>query len=133
VLGVTPSADIRLTALATDPDTVTIGGTVTFTLTVELHDREPAEAVIDYRVHYVGTNGLRRPKVFKLTRRRLEPGQPITVTRRHRFEHVSIRRILPGRHTIDVQVNGRVLGSVNVDVLDATATKPCCGSPTTAP
>ena len=54
--------------------------------------------------------------MFKLTRRRLAPGLPITVTRRHRFEHVSIRRILPGPHVVDIQVNGRVLDSVTVDV-----------------
>jgi hypothetical protein len=70
-------------------------------------------------VHYVGADGRRRPKVFKLVRRRLLPGQPATVTRRHRFEHVSIRRVRPGRHTIDVQVNGRVLGAVDLDVVDA--------------
>jgi hypothetical protein len=31
------------------------------------------------------------PKVFKLARRRLQPGKPITILRRHVFEHVSIR------------------------------------------
>jgi hypothetical protein len=30
------------------------------------------DLVIDYRVHYAGAKGPRRPKVFKLTRRRLE-------------------------------------------------------------
>jgi 3-methyladenine DNA glycosylase AlkC len=123
VLGVTPSTSIRLTGLAVDPDRVPIGGTVTFTVTIELDDSEAAEAVVDYRVHYVGANGLRQPKVFKLTRRRLKPGRPTTITRRHRFEHVSIRWILPGRHTIDVQVNGHVLGAMDVDVLAATTTK----------
>jgi hypothetical protein len=121
VLGVVPGARIRLTALAADPDSVPIGGTVTFTLTVELDDAEAAEAVIDYRVHYVGANGPRQPKVFKLTRRRLQPGRPTTITRSHRFAHVSIRQIRPGRHTIDVQVNDRVLGAIDVDVWDATA------------
>jgi len=82
---------------------VPIDGSVTVTLTLDLAGDAPNDAVIDYRVHYVGADGLRRPKVFKLTRRRLEPGRP-TVVRRHRFEHASIRRILPGRHVIEVQV-----------------------------
>jgi hypothetical protein len=51
--------------------------------------------LIDYRVHYVGANGPRRPKVLKLTRRHLGPRQPITITRRHRFDHATIRRIHP--------------------------------------
>jgi len=47
------------------------------------------------------------------------PGVPERVARAHRFQHVSVRRIRPGPHTIDVQVNGRVLGSVTIDVTDA--------------
>jgi hypothetical protein len=79
--------------------------------------QEGAEVIVDYRVHYVGARGASKaPKVFKLTRRRLEPGQPVRMHRRHRFDHVSIRQIHPGRHQIDVQVNGRVLGSVSLDV-----------------
>jgi 3-methyladenine DNA glycosylase AlkC len=122
VLGVTPDAMIRLMALTVDRDAVTIGEAATFTLTVELDGTTEADAIIDYRVHYVGANGLRRPKVFKLTRRRLVPGQPATLTRRHRFEHVSIRRIRPGRHTIDIQINGHVLGAIDLDVIDPDTT-----------
>jgi hypothetical protein len=32
---------------------------------------------------------------------------PVTIARRHGFEHVSIRRIHPGAQTLDIQVNGR--------------------------
>ena len=123
-LGVPTDADIGLRELTVDHDRVTIGDAVTFTFTLELDGLQEADAVVDYRVHYVGARGLLAPKVFKLTRRRLTPGRPVTVSRRHRFEHVSIRRILPGRHVIDVQVNGRVLGSVEVDVLDDDRREP---------
>ena len=118
VLGIATDAEIRLTALTLDTATVAIGDAVTFTLTLELDDPGETDAMIDYRVHYIGANGPRRPKVFKLTRRRLVAGAPVTLTRRHRFAHVSIRRIHPGRHTIDIQVNGRILGTVHLDVVD---------------
>jgi hypothetical protein len=94
------------------------------------HPMWQTDAVIDYRVHYVGAAGLRRPKVFKLTRRRLVPGRAATVTRRHRFENISIRRINPGRHTIDIQINGRILGAIDLDVVDPTTTKPEQSPPT---
>jgi 3-methyladenine DNA glycosylase AlkC len=117
LLGVTTGADIELLDISVEPVAVRIGEAVTLTFTLAVADGEgPADAVIDYRVHYVGARGVKAPKVFKLTRRRLEAGQPVTISRRHAFEHVSIRRIIPGRHTIDVQVNGRVLGSAFVDV-----------------
>jgi 3-methyladenine DNA glycosylase AlkC len=121
ILGITADADIRLTALTLDKDTVTIGDAVTFTFTLEQDSPGEADAVIDYRVHYAGADRPRRPKVFKLARRHLVAGEPATVARRHRFAHASIRRIHPGRHIIDVQVNGRVLGTVGVEVVDPTA------------
>jgi len=41
---------------------VPIDGSVTVTLTLELAGDAPTDAVIDYRVHYVGAGGLRRPR-----------------------------------------------------------------------
>jgi hypothetical protein len=45
---------------------------------------------------------------------------PVTIVRSHGFEHVSIRRIHPGAQTLDIQVDGRPLGSAMVHVVDAT-------------
>jgi hypothetical protein len=41
--------------------------------------------------------------------RETSPGArtPVTIARRHGFEHVSIRRIHPGAQTLDIQVDGR--------------------------
>jgi 3-methyladenine DNA glycosylase AlkC len=124
ILGISTDAEIRLTALTLDSDTVAIGDAVTFTLTLDLDHPGRADAVIDYRVHYAGANGPRRPKVFKLTRRRLVAGEPLTLTRRHRFAHVSIRRIHPGPHTIDIQVNGHILGTIDLAVIDPATSTP---------
>ena len=111
--------DLELTDLGVDRPRIGIGEDVELTLTLALPTTAPAatDVIVDYRVHFVGARGTpKAPKVFKLTRRRLAPGQPVTIRRRHRFDHASIREIHPGRHQIDVQVNGRVLGSVHVDV-----------------
>ena len=116
LLGADHDAPVRLTSFTVTPDRVPVGDEVTLTFTLVLDGAEPAEAIVDYRVHYAGAAGPRAPKVFKLTRRRLAPGRPVTITRRHAFANVSIRAIRPGRHTVDVQVNGRVLGSATVDV-----------------
>jgi len=118
LLGVTTSAAIEIVDFFVERDRITIGDDAVFTFTLALSDRErePADAVVDYRVHYVGARGVNPPKVFKLTRRRLVPGEPVTLTRRHPFGHVSIRRIRPGPHVIDLQVNGQVLRGVTVEV-----------------
>lgn len=115
-LGVRPDADVSLHNLTVNTDRVLIDEAVTVTFTLELASGPPADVVIDYRVHYVSARAIKAPKVFKLAVRRLEPARPATLTLTHRFDHVSIRRIRPGPHTIDVQVSGVTLGSVTVDV-----------------
>jgi 3-methyladenine DNA glycosylase AlkC len=118
LLGATDADAVELRGLTVDPVEIAIGDSVTISFT--LQSASEVEAIIDYRVHYVGARGrAKAAKVFKLTRRRLEAGQAVTIARRHRFEHVSIRRIHPGRHLIDVQVNGRVLGAAEVSVVES--------------
>lgn len=118
LLGAHPSAEIVLRDLTVAPTSVSIGNEVVVSFTIELVDGSTADAVVDYRVHYVGVRGVKAPRVFKFTQRRLQPGHPVTLERRHRFADVSIRRLNPGPHVIDVQVNGRVLGSVTLELTD---------------
>lgn len=109
---------VELLSLTVDKSRIQIGDSVDISVTLGSPQGSAAsEAIIDYRIHYIGANGNpKAPKVFKLARRRIEPGRPVTLRRRHSFDHVSIRRIHPGQHRIDVQVNGTVLGSVAVEV-----------------
>jgi 3-methyladenine DNA glycosylase AlkC len=118
LLGAHVDAEVRLQSLAVDRDRIRIGEATTITFTMELTSGAPAVVEIDYRIHYMGAQGPKAPRVFKLSRRRLEPGAVTTISRRHSFDHVSIRRIHPGSHAIDVQANGRVLGSVVVEVYE---------------
>ena len=118
LIGADTHPPVELVELSIDRGRVSIGDSVTFSFTVRVPDDSAAcDAVIDYRVHYAGARATKAPRVFKLTRRRLEPARPVTITRAHSFEHVSIRRIHPGPHRIDVQINGTVLGAVDFDVV----------------
>lgn len=67
-------------------------------------------------MHHAGARGTRSAKVFKLATRTLEPAMPQRITRRHAFREVSVRRIHPGPHLVEIQVNGRVLGGAEVQV-----------------
>lgn len=120
LLGLTAQVAVDLVSFELERDRVAIGDDAVFTFTVALADEDAlqAEVLIDYRIHYQGARGVKAPKVFKLTRRRLERGHPQTITRRHAFRHVSIRTIRPGPHIIDLQLNGRVAGAVSVEVTE---------------
>lgn len=114
ILGFDHEAPIEIADLACSPSAIPIGGSTTIGFT--LHAAATTRAAIDYVVHYQGVRGPKAGKVFKLTVRNLPAGQPVHFSREHRFDHVSIRRIHPGPHRIEVQVNGRVLGGTVVQI-----------------
>jgi 3-methyladenine DNA glycosylase AlkC len=114
LLGFDPDAAIQVVALSCSPRAIAIGGAVS--LSVTLRSPTATRAAIDYVVHYQGAKGLKAGKVFKLAVCDLPQDRPVTLERRHSFAHVSIRRIHPGPHRLEIQVNGRVLAGVEIDV-----------------
>ncbi len=116
VLGYAAEHAIDVDSFALSTDSATIGDTVTLTASLVNRDSVAHDAVIDYRVHYVKANGKTSPKVFKWATVHLEPNAAITLTKKHAFRDVSIRVHRPGIHTIDVQVNGRVLAEAEMDL-----------------
>jgi 3-methyladenine DNA glycosylase AlkC len=115
LLGYDPDAAIALQELTVTPERVSVGGTVELAFTL-MADDAPVSVMVDYRVHHAGARATRSAKVFKLATRTLDPAIPQRITRRHTFRDVSVRRIHPGPHLVEIQVNGRVLGGVEVQV-----------------
>ena len=85
----------RLSDLRCTPRRVAIGDGVSLDFT--LVAVEDMAVVVDYVVHYQGANGPRAGKVFKLTTRELLAGQPVQITRRHRFVTSPSGRSVPVR------------------------------------
>lgn len=119
ILGFGPPDGVAVNGFTADPPTVPIGGAVTLALT--LSGVDDLEAIVDYVVHYQGARGPKAGKVFKWTTTSLGPAGPVELTKQHRFAHVSIRRIHPGLHRIEAQVNGVVLAETTVEVTDDQA------------
>lgn len=119
ILGFDPDAPIEITDMACSPSTIAIGETVTISFTLQAD--AATRAAIDYVIHYQGARGVKAGKVFKLSVKDLPAGEPVRFSREHRFGHVSVRKIHPGPHRIEVQVNGRVLDARTVEVTDDQA------------
>jgi 3-methyladenine DNA glycosylase AlkC len=74
--------------------------------------------VIDYRVHHVKARGGTSVKVFKGWNTRLAAGEQRRLERRHSLRPVTTRRLYPGWHLIELQVNGAVCASAGFWLLD---------------
>jgi 3-methyladenine DNA glycosylase AlkC len=80
-------------------------------LTVQLHSSaaRTQALVIDYALHHVKAGGATSPKVFKGWTLRLGAHEHVTLQKRHSMRAVTTRRYHPGRHELDLRINGQVL------------------------
>ena len=95
-------------ALQIAPRRVSVGDSVELTLSLRSTSRRAQKLLIDYAVHHVKADGGTSAKVFKGWKIELAPGEERTLTKRHSFRPVTTRRYHPGRHAIEVSINGRV-------------------------
>ncbi len=116
-LGFSGAAKVRLSGLVAKPKRIRIGSTLCLGFTLSNRGRSSAELVVDYAVHYLRARGGHGRKVFKGRRLSLGPGESKPLELRHRFLDVSIRKHNPGLHRVEVLVNGRSLGLVEVRLL----------------
>ncbi len=73
--------------------------------------------MIDYAVHYVKKSGGIAAKVFKLKTLELAAGAVEGIRKRQLFADFTTRIHYPGRHEIDILVNGRVHGRAAFEIL----------------
>ncbi len=110
VLGYRAPRDLEA-ELKVRPKKVREGYGVELSLTLVNRGKKALPVLVDYRVHYVKKSGKANPKVFKWKELRLAAGESATLEKRHPMKHVSIRRLHPGRHGVDVMVNGEVVAA----------------------
>jgi 3-methyladenine DNA glycosylase AlkC len=116
VLGFKAGLSVELNALTLDPMAPNIGGSarMSFTITSTLPETQPV--MVDYAVHYVKAGGSTSPKVFRLGSLEMEPGVPVTYSRKLSFRQMTTRVHRPGTHRIDVLSNSAVAGSLEFEL-----------------
>jgi hypothetical protein len=67
-------------------------------------------------VHHVRANGSTSPKVFKGWKLTLAEGEARTLEKRHSLKPVTTRRLHPGRHRVELLVNGLALAEATFDL-----------------
>ncbi|MEX1167953.1 MAG: DNA alkylation repair protein [Hydrogenophaga sp.] len=102
---------------AMNAKTMPIGGEIELALQLRSSSTQPQTLVVDYVVHHVRANASTSPKVFKGWKLTLSPGADITLTKRHSLRSVSTRQLYPGKHQIDIQINGQVVASMALTLL----------------
>lgn len=106
VMGYAGAASIRIARAKIDPVRPAIGGKLRFSADLISTGDRRQELLVDFTIHYVKAGGATRPKVFKLDKLVLEPAATASVTSSVSLAQMSTRTHYPGRHRIELLVNG---------------------------
>lgn len=113
LMGYPTVKDVKLKNLTVKPSHLKLGETIEFSF--EMVTPHSQNLLIDYRVTYpqTGKNKSQKlsQKVFKLSKIQAEPNKPITLTKRHTFKTMTTKILTTGKHIIEIQVNGEILGN----------------------
>jgi 3-methyladenine DNA glycosylase AlkC len=110
LLGYPAATGISVVSLQLNQARVCMGEDLLFTVDIRSTADAPQSLMIDYVVHHLKANGKLAPKVFKLAKKQLSPGERLSLSKRHAFRPLSTRVYYPGRHALELQINGQRWG-----------------------
>ena len=115
-LGFGAGADVLIGQPGIAPPRAVIGGKVAVAFEVTNTTARPQRVLVDFAVHYIKANGGSRAKVFKLKTLDLAPHETQRVGEQISLAEMTTRKHYPGRHRVDVILNGRsqLLGSFDL-------------------
>lgn len=118
LLGFSADPQVVVAAIAVEPPSAPIGDAVHLELAVQSTAAHPQPLMIDYAVVFQNASGTGSRKVFKGKVADLEPGESLRLRRKINLQPMTTRRIFPGVHVVEIQVNGAILGTARFDVVE---------------
>jgi len=108
ILGFNPVANVHVSRFSASKVTK-MNSAMTFSFLIS--SKSKTRVVLDYVLHFQNKSGeLGSKKVFKLKTLTLQKKKPILVEKRHMLREVmTTRKLYPGIHRIEIQVNGKIL------------------------
>jgi len=99
------------------PKRVPIGGSVRVSFKLRSKSKSAQDLLVDLAVHFVKANGRGRPKVFKLTHVTLPPRADVELGTKISLAVHTTRKPNPGRHRVEILVNGVAMDAGSFDVV----------------
>jgi 3-methyladenine DNA glycosylase AlkC len=119
VIGAGEKAQVAIHDVRVHPRAIKLGETITLSFRLESTATVAQRLVVDYIVHYVKKSGGSSAKVFKLKEFTLDPGKSITLSRSQTVRDFTTRVHYPGRHEVEIVINGESLAKDYFDLISA--------------
>lgn len=109
----TKDVKVALRKFKLSADSIRIGDSISFQFELKSEKSKKQKLMIDYRVYYVKKGGSALPKVFKLKELDLSINESVLISKKQSFKDFTTRKHFPGKHKLEIMVNGIIFKSVN--------------------
>lgn len=89
---------------------VKVGDTLEFEFEIISTAKNTQQLMIDYVLHSQKANGKTAPKTFKISKKKLKEGEVIKIQKKHPLKLMTTRKLYPGKHKVELQINGSLFG-----------------------
>jgi 3-methyladenine DNA glycosylase AlkC len=121
LVGATLGAKVKPGAFEVTPAALRLGQTLRLNATLVSTADQPQKLVVDYAIHYVKKNGETSRKVFKLRTLALASGAELALEKQQTIADFTTRVHYPGRHTVELLVNGLSVAQGHFDLKQPSA------------
>jgi len=108
---------VRVDNLKLNKSKLKLGDALQFEFDVVSEKSKSQKLVVDFAIHYYKKSGELSPKVFKLKVLELEPNQTVHMAKSQRFQDFTTRKHYPGKHIIEILINGKSLCKKQFDLV----------------
>lgn len=105
--GANPQAKVKISGFKIQKKHFKVNEKIEFGFTMRSLSKKPQKLIVDYIIHHVKANKKTSPKVFKLKSVTLNPGEVLSIVKRHHVKAVTTRKYYSGTHRIEIQINGK--------------------------
>ncbi|MFZ5973312.1 MAG: DNA alkylation repair protein [Bacteroidota bacterium] len=109
VFGFSGNPKVVIKALKLDKREIRLNETLSFSVSIQSAAQAAQKLMIDYRIYFQKKTGKAQPKVFKWKELTIHHHDILLLTKRQRFQDFTTRKHYPGRHRVEVLVNGEVM------------------------
>lgn len=106
LMGVKADKSIKVSPLKLSKKSLKLGDSLSLRCEIKNSSKSKKKVMLDYIVHHYKKNGTHSPKVFKLKKFEMEPGEKLEISKVHKILKITTRQYYSGDHFIQLQVNG---------------------------
>lgn len=117
LIGVGHGAAVTVRDFTVEPVVVRLGERIAIAAAIASSSPESQPLVVDYRIHYARAGGKSAAKVFKWKTFDLAGGEAVALRINQTIRDFTTRRHHPGRHNVELIVNGQTVGASGFELL----------------